>query len=91
MTTNTPQPIIESTAIRDHLAAEKTLLAYERTFLAYVRTALACLMSGLTLLHFFRDGIFLTLISWILIFSGITFFVWGILRYHSIKSPKKVA
>jgi len=38
--------------LRDHLAADRTILANERTFLAYIRTALTLFVAGLSFIHF---------------------------------------
>ena len=37
--------------LRDHLAADRTILANERTFLAYIRTALTLFVAGLSFVH----------------------------------------
>ena len=37
--------------LRDHLAADRTILANERTFLAYIRTALTLFVAGLSFMH----------------------------------------
>lgn len=74
--------------LRDHLAADRTILANERTFLAYIRTALTLFVAGLSFVHFnimsspLADGS----IGGILMFIGaITFFL-GLYRYHKTKS-----
>ena len=36
----------KNAVIRDHLAAQRTLLANERTFLAYIRTALTLFVAS---------------------------------------------
>jgi putative membrane protein len=43
----------EELILRDHLAAQRTVLANERTLLAYTRTALTFLIGGVTFLQFF--------------------------------------
>ncbi|MDX1650394.1 MAG: DUF202 domain-containing protein [Myxococcota bacterium] len=45
-----------SLILRDHLAADRTVLANERTFLAYLRTAFAFAVGGATLVHFVDRG-----------------------------------
>ena len=74
--------------LRDHLAADRTILANERTFLAYIRTALTLFVAGLSFVHFdimnslLIDGI----IGGILMLIGaITFFL-GLYRYHNMKT-----
>ena len=74
--------------LRDHLAADRTILANERTFLAYVRTALTLFIAGLSFVHFkilsspLIDGI----IGSLLMFTGaITFFL-GLYRYRKAKT-----
>ncbi len=74
--------------LRDHLAADRTILANERTFLAYIRTALTLFVAGLSFVHFdimnslLIDGI----IGGVLMFIGaITFFL-GMYRYHKMKT-----
>ncbi len=74
--------------LRDHLAADRTILANERTFLAYIRTALTLFVAGLSFVHFnimnspIADGA----IGGLFMFIGaITFFV-GLYRYHKMKS-----
>jgi len=42
----------ETLILRDHLAADRTVLANERTFLAYLRTAFAFVVGGASLAHF---------------------------------------
>lgn len=44
----------ESMILRDHLAADRTVLANERTFLAYIRTALSILVAGASFIKFFE-------------------------------------
>ena len=43
----------EELILRDHLAAERTVLANERTALAYLRTMLTFLIGGATFIQFF--------------------------------------
>lgn len=74
----------EQLILRDHLAADRTVLANERTFLAYVRTALALVVSGLTLIHFFKDAT-TTVIGWILMPLGAVTLVVGIRDYWRMK------
>ena len=73
----------EKLILRDHLAADRTILANERTLLAYIRTALAILIAGLSLIEFFNPFIFKT-IGWILIPFGFITFSIGLKRYIKI-------
>lgn len=57
----------EEMILRDHLAADRTLLANERTFLAYVRTALAFLVTGVGAIHLFGSTLWMA--------AGVTFIV----------------
>jgi putative membrane protein len=41
--------------LRDHLAAERTVLANERTLLAYIRTALSLIITGVAFWKFVDD------------------------------------
>jgi len=43
----------ENLFMRDHLAAQRTILANERTFLSYIRTALTLLVAGVSFIQFF--------------------------------------
>ncbi len=74
--------------LRDHLAADRTILANERTFLAYIRTALTLFVAGLSFVHFkivsapMADGA----IGGIFMLIGtLTFFV-GLFRYNQMKA-----
>ncbi|MCE2400894.1 DUF202 domain-containing protein [Candidatus Poribacteria bacterium] len=74
--------------LRDHLAADRTILANERTFLAYIRTALTLFVAGLSFVHFkivsspLADGA----IGGLFMFIGtITFFL-GLYRYNKMKT-----
>lgn len=57
MRKNYEQFSAEELILRDHLAADRTILACERTLLAYIRTALTSAIAGMTLIKFF-DGIY---------------------------------
>ena len=73
--------------LRDHLAADRTILANERTFLAYIRTALTLFVAGLSFVHFdimnslLIDG---TIGGILMLIGTITFFL-GLYRYHNMK------
>lgn len=84
----TPYKNIKSELIlRDHLAADRTILANERTFLAYIRTALTLFIAGLSFVHFdilnspWADGC----IGGSFMLIGIVTFVLGFYRYNHKK------
>jgi len=54
------------TALRDHLAGDRTVLANERTFLSYVRTSLTFFVAGISMIRFFDHTAFVV-IGWIFI------------------------
>jgi putative membrane protein len=60
----------EQLILRDHLAADRTVLANERTLLAYVRTSLALVIGGISLVKFF-DNTVLTVLGWALVPTGL--------------------
>lgn len=74
--------------LRDHLAADRTILANERTFLAYIRTALTLFVAGLSFVHFdilnrpLIDGI----IGSLFMVIGFITFLLGLYRYNNMKS-----
>ncbi len=70
----------EQLILRDHLAADRTVLANERTLLAYARTALALLVGGITLVRFFETEI-TSILGWILIPLGVLTMVIGTRAY----------
>lgn len=73
--------------LRDHLAADRTILANERTFLAYIRTALTLFIAGLSFVHFnivslpLADGV---IGGFFMLIGAITFFI-GLYRYNQMK------
>ncbi len=71
------------TYLRDHLAADRTVLANERTILAYVRTALTLLVAGVTFVKFL-DLLVFEIIGWIFIPTSIVTFAFGLRRYFHI-------
>ena len=83
-THSTPDQLI----LRDHLAADRTVLANDRTFLAYARTALALLVSGITLVRFFGHGV-TDVLGWVLIPLGVLTMVVGTRAYFRMR--KKIA
>lgn len=78
--------------LRDHLAADRTILANERTFLAYIRTALTLFVAGLSFVHF---EIVTKMVSspladrtigfGLMLLGTITFFL-GLYRYNRMKT-----
>ena len=70
--------------LREHLAAERSILANERTFLAYQRTALTQLAVAVTFLRFF-DHIALTVIGWGLVPASVFTAVIGVVRYRRMR------
>ena len=76
--------------LRDHLAADRTILANERTFLAYIRTALTLFVAGLTFVHLkiLSSEIphFVELIGFIFILLGIVTFFVGLVKYIRMRA-----
>lgn len=70
--------------LRDHLAADRTMLANERTLLAYVRTALTLIIVGVSLLKLFESKE-THIIAWILIPCGMVMAVIGLVRFYKMK------
>lgn len=70
--------------LRDHLAADRTVLANERTFLAYIRTSLTVLIAGLTLVQFFDMSVMRIIGVSLLPFSAIVFII-GLIRYLRVR------
>ena len=74
--------------LRDHLAADRTILANERTFLAYIRTALTLFVAGLSFVHLkeiFSSHI-VEVIGVIFILLGIATFFVGLFRYKRMQT-----
>jgi putative membrane protein len=71
------------TYLRDHLAADRTVLANERTLLAYVRTSLTLLVAGATFIKFF-NSLILEIVGWIFVPASIISIVLGMRRYFHI-------
>ena len=73
--------------LRDHLAADRTILANERTFPAYIRTALTLFVAGLSFVHLkiFESHIF-EVIGIIFILLGIATFFVGLFRYKRMQA-----
>lgn len=79
----------EQLILRDHLAADRTVLANERTLLAYARTALALVVGGLTLVRFFGTG-FTSVLGWLLIPLGVLTMVIGTRAYLRMRKRIKL-
>ena len=73
--------------LRDHLAADRTILANERTFLAYIRTALTLFVAGLSFVHLkIFDSHIVEGIGVIFILLGIVTFFLGLVRYRRMRA-----
>ena len=74
--------------LRDHLAADRTILANERTFLAYIRTALTLFVAGLSFVHLkdFFSSYIVEVIGVIFIMLGIMTFFVGLVRYKRMQA-----
>ena len=70
--------------LRDHLAADRTILAIERTLLAYIRTALALLVVGASMIHFFNSPL-IEIFGWIFVAGGMVSVIVGLVRYKKMK------
>ncbi len=71
----------ENLILRDHLAADRTLLANERTFLAYIRTSFTFIVAGITILKLFTT-FSMGIVAFASILSGFLIIIWGIVRYR---------
>lgn len=73
--------------LRDHLAADRTILANERTFLAYIRTALTLFVAGLSFVHLKEifSSYIVEVIGIIFILLGIATFFVGLFRYKRMQ------
>ena len=69
--------------LRDHLAAQRTILANERTFLSYIRTALTLLVAGVSFIKFF-GSVVIQVLGWILIPLGLFTLVKGIISFRKM-------
>ena len=70
-----------ATILRDHLAADRTILANERTFLAYIRTALTFFVAGVSFVKFF-DELALEVVGYLFIPVAIAFVIVGALSFR---------
>lgn len=77
--------ITKELILRDHLAADRTILANERTFLSYIRTSLTIIVVGLSLIKFFMS-LFSQILGMSLILGGIGVGAIGLLRYREIRT-----
>ena len=78
----------EKLILRDHLAAERTVLANERTLLAYVRTFIGMLAAGIGLIKVFELGILYRVVGYAMIGAAPVFLIMGIVRY--VKLNRKI-
>ncbi len=69
--------------LRDHLAAQRTILANERTFLAYIRTALTIFIAGVSFIKFF-GYVVIELLGWLLIPLGIFTLIKGLMSFRKM-------
>ncbi|HDH04295.1 MAG TPA: DUF202 domain-containing protein [Nitrospirae bacterium] len=74
----------DNPVLRDHLAAQRTLLANERTYLAYIRTSLTLFVAGVSFIKFFGNIVY-EIIGWMLIPLGILVLIKGIISYIKMK------
>jgi len=74
----------EELILRDHLAAERTVLANERTALAYLRTMLTFLIGGATFIQFF-DSVLIEVLGWIFLPVSLVVGVFGLVKYVKVK------
>ena len=71
----------EKLILRDHLAAERTVLANERTLLSYIRTFIGMLAAGIGLIKVFELGLFYRGAGYAMIAAAPVFLIIGIIRY----------
>ncbi|HDH12282.1 MAG TPA: DUF202 domain-containing protein [Nitrospirae bacterium] len=74
----------DNPVLRDHLAAQRTMLANERTYLAYIRTSLTLFVAGVSFIKFFGNMVY-AIIGWLLIPLGILVLIKGIISYVKMK------
>ena len=74
----------EELILRDHLAAERTVLANERTALAHLRTMLTFLIGGATFIQFF-DSVIIEVLGWIFLPVSLVLGVFGLVKYLKVK------
>ena len=71
----------EELILRDHLAADRTILANERTLLAYIRTALTLFVAGLSFVRFF-GALWIVAVGWAFVPLAGAICVVGVVRYR---------
>ena len=74
----------EELILRDHLAAERTVLANERTALAYLRTMLTFLIGGASFIQFF-DSLLIEVLGWIFLPASLVVGAFGLGKYVKVK------
>ena len=70
--------------LRDHLAADRTVLANQTAFLAYIRTALTFFVAGVTFIRFFDVSV-VEIIGWVFIPASVLTFWLGLFRYNRLR------
>jgi putative membrane protein len=70
--------------LRDHLAADRTILSNQNTFLAYVRTALTLFVAGVTFVRFFELTL-IEIVGWVFMPLGVITFLVGLYRYNKLR------
>jgi putative membrane protein len=70
--------------LRDHLAAQRTVLANERTALAYLRTMLTFLIGGASFIQFF-DSLLIEVLGWIFLPASLVVGAFGLGKYVKVK------
>ena len=70
--------------LRDHLAADRTIMSNERTFLSYIRTALSLFVVGATFIKFF-ENFYIAIIGWIFMPLAGLALIYGFVRYRNMK------
>ena len=71
--------------LRDHLAADRTMLANERTLLSYLRASIFLIISAITFLKVFSSEWYMIATSYFLIVLGLIIGVIGTIRFLNMK------
>ena len=74
----------EELILRDHLAADRTVLANERTLLAYLRTALGGFVAGVSFIQFFST-LAIHVLGWVFCIGAIGAVAVGLVRYRQVE------
>ena len=74
-----------SMSTRNLLALSRTDMANERTLLAYLRTGMTFIITGVGIIRFLKDGVFIVICGSVFIITGVYFLCCGGLRYHRYK------